>query len=284
MTFFLNAIKNHFFPKSVEDTIKYLKNPNCQILAGGTDLSLNVNQNTVSLIDIQKLPLKFIKETNEGFAIGSLTTAYEIYTNQNLPQSLREAAFKVSDTPLLHAVTIGGNLAKLYPWCDLPPVLWALEAKIKVYENNGELKEFSSDDFFAYSKEQNVSNKNALITEIVVPKPEFNSFSQYQKFGLTEVDKGQVNLASFFQWSEDGTIIKVRLIISAITKTIQRLRGIEKLLQGKKLTEQVIQDCVRELDKEIVVVPHFKSSIEFRSEIAKTYLRRTLKACKEVQA
>lgn len=279
----MSNVKKHFFPSSIEEAIKLLKDSKSQILAGGTDLSLNVNQSTETLIDIQQLPLRFIKESSEGYTIGSLSTAHDIYSNQNLPQSLRDAAFKVSDTPLLHAVTVGGNMAKLYPWCDLPPMLWALGASVTVYENTGELTEMSSDDFFAYSKEQNIANRNALITEINVPKKEKNTFSQYQKFGLTEIDKGQVNLASFFQWTEDGIITEVRLIISAITKTIQRLTGIEKILQGKKLTEQVIEDCVNALEQEIEAIPNFKSSTEYRLEIAKIYLKRTLQACKDEQ-
>lgn len=279
----MSNVKKHFFPNSIEDAIKLLKDSKSQILAGGTDLSLNVNQNTESLIDIQKLPLRFIKESKEGFIIGSLSTAHDIYSNQSLPQSLRDAAFKVSDAPLLHAVTVGGNMAKLYPWCDLPPMLWALGASITVYENTGELKDLSSDEFFAYSKELSVSNRNALITEINVPKQEKNTFSQYQKFGLTEIDKGQVNLASYFQWTEDGTITSVRLIISAITKTIQRLTGIEKIIRGKKLTDEVTEDCVKVLEQEIVAVPNFKSSTEYRLEVAKVYLKRTLQACKDVQ-
>ncbi len=283
MNFLLNAIKNHFLPKTIEETINYLKDPKCQVLSGGTDLTLNVNQTTETLIDIQNLPLKYITESDTGFAIGSLTTAYDLYKNNTLPKSLKETAFKVSDVPLLHAITIGGSLAKLYPWCELPPILWALGASIKVYENNGELKEFNSDDFFAYSKDKNVANRNALITEIFVPRHNEKSFSQYQKFGLTEGDKGQVNLASFLSWSDDLTITDVKIVISAITKTIQRLTGIEKIIKGKRLSDQLIKECENAINKEIDIIPNYKSSKEFRGEIARTYLRRTLKACMEVQ-
>ena len=279
----MNNIKNHFYPTSIDETIKYLKNPNSQLLAGGSDLSININVNTETLIDIQNLPLKYINETDKGFEIGSFTTAYEIYKNPNLPISLREAAFKVSDLPLLHAVTIGGNLSKLYPWCDLPPILWALNASIKIYENDGTLKGLNADDFFEYSRSQNVANRNALITEIIIPKQIKNSFSQYQKFGLTEIDKGQVNMASYFSWDQNGLIKEARIIVSAITKIIQRLKGIEILIIGKKITNQTIEACASAIEKEVEIVPNYKSSVEFRAEILRTYLRRTLQSCKEVQ-
>ena len=279
----MNNIKYHVFPKTIDETITYLKDPNSQLLAGGSDLSLNINPNTETLIDIQNVPLKYINESDKGFAIGSMTTAYEIYKHDKLPQSLKNTAFKVSDTPLLHAVTIGGNLAKLYPWCDLPPILWALDATIKLYEKSGEFKELLADDFFAYAKDHNVANRNSFITEIFVPKNVKNSFSQYQKFTLTEIDKGQVNMASFFRWDTNKKLTNARIVVSAITKSIQRLPGIEKILQGKKISDPIIEECVNAVEKEIEIVPNYKSSIEFRSEIVRTYLRRTLKACMEAQ-
>jgi CO/xanthine dehydrogenase FAD-binding subunit len=278
----MNNITNHLFPESEESLLKLLREPNSQILAGGTDLSINPNQTTQTLIDLQCLPLNYINETEKGFSIGAMTTAYSLYVNKKITQSLRDAAFKVSDTPLLHAVTIGGNIAKLYPWCDLPPMLWALNASFKLYEKTGEYKELNADAFFAYSKEQNVSNRNSFIIEVFVPKSSNNSFSQYQKFGLTEVDKGQVNMASFFSWDKEGVITDARIIISAITKTIQKLDKIEKLLVGKKLSDQLINSCVEEVEKSVEIVPNYKSSVEFRAQILRTYLRRTLTSCMEV--
>lgn len=263
--------------------MELLQDNNSQILAGGTDLSLNINQNTQTLLDLQDLSLNYIKESNDEFTIGSLTTAYEIWNAKILPQSLRECAFKVSDMPLLHAVTIGGNLAKLYPWCDLPLMLWALNAAITVYENDGSFMRYSADEFFSYSREQNVSNRNSFIKEIIIRKLPQNTFSQYQKFGQTEIDKGQVNLASFFSWDDERIITEVRLVVSAITKTIQRLTKVEELILGKKLTEELIEECETVAVKSIEIVPNYKSSVDFRSQILRTYIRRTLRACMEVQ-
>lgn len=277
----MNNIKYHLYPKSEEEVLRILQNnTNSQILAGGTDLSINTDKKTETLIDIQNLPLKYINESKEGFSIGALTSAYELYTYEKFSQSLRDAAFKVADMPLLHAVTIGGNLAKLYPWCDLPPMLWALNATIKLFEPNGDFKELSADDFFLYSREQNVSKRKSLIKEIFVPKNVKNSFSQYQKFTLTEIEKGQVNFASFFKWDENGNIIDVKLIVSAITKTIERLDKIEKILLGKKITEDLIDECVNAIRNSVEIVKNYKSSIKFREQILRTYLRRTLLICK----
>lgn len=277
----MNNIKYHLYPKSEEEVLRILQNnTNSQILAGGTDLSINTDKKTETLIDIQNLPLKYINESKEGFSIGALTSAYELYTYEKFSQSLRDAAFKVADMPLLHAVTIGGNLAKLYPWCDLPPMLWALNATIKLFEPNGDFKELSADDFFLYSREQNVSKRKSLIKEIFVPKNVKNSFSQYQKFTLTEIEKGQVNFASFFKWDDNGNIIDVKLIVSAITKTIERLDKIEKILLGKKITEDLIDECVNAIRNSVEIVKNYKSSIKFREQILRTYLRRTLLSCK----
>jgi CO/xanthine dehydrogenase FAD-binding subunit len=275
-------ITSHLYPETEDEVVKFLKeHPNAQILAGGSDLTINLDSHIDTLIDLQKLPLKYIKDSGDEIAIGSMTTAYEIYISEKLPQSLRDAAFKVSDMPLLHAVTIGGNIAKLYPWCDLPPMLWALGSTIKLFEATGDYKELSADEFFEYSHKQNVSKRRSFIKEILVPKPSKNSFSQYQKFGLTEIDKGQVNLATYFSWDREGSITETRIIVSAITKSIERLNEIEKLLIGVTLSEDVINKAVEKIAGSIEIVPNYKSSKEFRAHIVRTYLKRTLFACKE---
>ena len=277
----MNNIKEHLYPESEEEVIKILsENPNSQILAGGTDLTLNIDQNIETLVDLHNLPLNYITENEKGFVIGSMTTAYQISIFDKFPDALRNAAFKVGDRPIVHAVTIGGNLAKLYPWCDLPPVLWVLDAKIKLLESSGEVKDLTADEFFSYSREKNVSRRRSFIKEVFLPKPPENSISFYKKFGLTEIDKGQVNLASFFKWKEDGSITDVKIVVSAINKTLERVTDIEKLVLGKKITDDLIKECVAKIGESIEIVPNYKSSKEFRAQILRTYMKRSLQECK----
>lgn len=278
-------ITSHEYPTSIKEVLKLInENPKAQILAGGSDLSTNLNKSTETLIDLQNVNLNYIKSSSTGddVEIGAMTSAYTIYTSELVPIALRKAAFHVGDMPLLHAVTIGGNCAKLYPWCDLPPMLWALNATIKLYEANGDYKEFAADEFFSYSHEKNVSRRGSFISEICIPTPPENSYSQYQKFTMTEIEKGQVNLATYIAWDDDHKIIDVRFVVGAITKVFTRLPTVESLLLHQKITDELVQQCIDSItETNLKIVPNFKSSVKYRLHILRTYIKRALNQCKE---
>ncbi|MFQ5980554.1 MAG: FAD binding domain-containing protein [Candidatus Heimdallarchaeota archaeon] len=272
----LRNLKNHLYPQSIEETISLLQRPNSRILAGGTALTLSRDQTTDTLIDLQGLGLSYIKEKEDCFIIGAMTSAYDIYRHEKLPKSLRTGARRVGDTALLHAVTIGGNLARLYEWVDLPPVLWALDASVSLYESGK--RTLSAKEFFEYSRKKNVYRRQALITEVEVKKLPERSYSEYQSLTLTKNEKAQLNLASFFSWDSGGLISEVRLVLGAATSYPVRL-PIEKAIVGRNLTNALIDDCASRAAEGISLSNDYKSSIEYRRQILGIYLKRTLKKC-----
>ncbi|MHA2252218.1 MAG: FAD binding domain-containing protein [Candidatus Kariarchaeaceae archaeon] len=267
-------VKNYYYPKSIEESLSLLQNPKSKLIAGGTAITL-VNESAVeSLIDLQELGLSYIKDDGDQIKIGAMTPVYDLYVHPDLPASLRNTADNVGDIPLLNAVTVGGNLAVLYPWVDLPPMLWALNSTITLYDP--EEKKLSSDEFFAYSKEKNIGQRKALITEIKVQKPVKSSFSEFQCLTLINNERSQLNLASFLSWEEDGSIKDVRLVVSAATKLPERLHSAENLLKGKQINSELIDECIKKAQDIVDIVPNYKSSKKYRKEILGVYIKRTL--------
>ena len=271
-------MKNHFYPDTVEETIELLKEPNSRLLAGGTALSLSSSSTLETLIDLQNLNLSYIKDDGEFYTIGAMTSLYDIYSYENFPESLIKAADCVGDLPLLHAVTVGGNLAMMYPWVDLPPMLWALGASITIYRPEEAV--LSSNDFFEYAQERNIGKRGDLITEIGVPKPPTNSFSEFQSLTLLNNEKSQLNLASYFEWDENQKITTVRLIVSSVTRNLTRL-PIENQIRDNMLTDELIKECVESVVTDIKIVPNYKSSKEYRGEILRVFTKRTLNNCRQ---
>lgn len=257
-----------------------LKKSNSRILAGGTGLTLINDSSIETLVDIQRLDLTYIKSDQKGHLIGAMTSSYDIAFHDRLPQSLRDCARQIGDIPLLYAVTIGGNIAEIYPWSDLPSILWVLNASVKFFDpDKEEILEFTADEYFPLANAKNFSTRKALILEIMVPKLSSTSFSQFQKYTLTRIEKSQANLASYFQWSSDGSIKDVRLCASALTNKPKRLETIETLILNQQITSELIENCVNQVKNEIKVVPNYKSSKKYRQHILEVYLRRTLTNC-----
>ena len=233
-------LKNHLYPTTIKEVMEFLGKPNSRLLAGGTGLSLEKNLKLETLIDLQNVKLSYIKDEGEYYAIGAMTSTHDIYKYEDLPESLKYAAYSVGDTPIMHAVTIGGNLAKFYNWVDLPPMLWSLDASIVVYNPNETV--MSSDDFFAYSKQNNISARRELIAEIRVPKSKENSYAEYQSFVTTENEKAQLSLASNFEWNENEQIIKTRFVLSAAVGFPTRITFIENKLNGSLIEDIDIEE------------------------------------------
>jgi CO/xanthine dehydrogenase FAD-binding subunit len=270
-------LKNHLYPKTIEEVFEYLGKPNSKLLAGGTGLSLEKNLKLETLIDLNNVNLSYIKDEGEYFTIGAMTSSHEIYKYEDLPGSLKYAAYSVGDTPIMHAVTIGGNLAKFYNWVDLPPMLWALDSSIVIYNPNENV--MSSDEFFAYSKQNNISARRELITEVRVPKPKENSYAEYQSFVTTENEKAQLSLASYFEWNE-GKISNSRFVLSAAVGFPSRIAVIENKLNGSMLSDIDIDELVTMALDEVKLVSSYKSSVEYREQILGVYIKRTIKGLK----
>ncbi len=272
-------LTNHLYPNTIEEVFEYLGEPNSKLLAGGTGLSLEKNLKLETLIDLQNVKLSYIKAEGDYFAIGAMTSAHEIYKYDALPDSLKYAAYSVGDTPIMHAVTIGGNLAKFYNWVDIPPMLWAMDASIVIY--NPKETVMSSDEFFAYSRKNNVSARRELIAEIRVPKSVKNSFSEYQTFMTTENEKAQLSLASYFEWDDKGEIGKTHFVLSAAVGFPIRITAIEDKLNGSLLNDIEIDELITMALDDIKLVSSYKSTIEFRKHILGVYIKRTINGLKE---
>lgn len=265
----------HVYPETVSEVIKYLENPKAKLLAGGTAMTLMANSEVETFVDLQKTNLSYIKEEDDRFLIGGTTSSYDIFRNENLPESFRIAADKIGDLALLHAVTIGGNFAILYKWVDLPPILWVLNASITV--RGKEEKTMNLDDFFPYSREKSIANRNELITEIQLPKSPANSYSEYQSLTVIENEKGQLNFASYFEWNDNKEITVARLVASAAFKGPKRLEC-EKFIVGNKINNELITKCLETIEAEDLV-KYYKSSKEYRAEILRVYIKRTMNNC-----
>ncbi|OLS25278.1 MAG: Glyceraldehyde dehydrogenase medium chain [Candidatus Heimdallarchaeota archaeon LC_2] len=265
----------HVYPETVSDVIKYLENPHAKLLAGGTAMTLLANKEVNTFVDLQKTNLSYIKEEDDRFLIGGTTSAYDIFRNENLPKSFRTAADKIADLSLLHAITLGGNFAILYKWVDLPPILWALNSSITI--RGKEERTMNLDEFFPYSREKSIANRNELITEIQLPKPPTNSYSEYQTLTLIENEKGQLNLASYFEWNENKEITIARLVASAAFKGPKRLEC-EQFIIGKRIDDELINKCKETINAEDLV-KFYKSSKEYRAEILRVYIKRTMNNC-----
>ncbi|MGB9839085.1 FAD binding domain-containing protein, partial [Thermovenabulum sp.] len=130
-------------PNTLTDALEYLEKENAMVLAGGTDVVVNLKSGKINpsfLIDIKGLKeLKGIEKIDGGIFIGALTTVDEIKNSPLLSRyrALVEGAGVLGCLEIRYRATIGGNICNGSPSADTVPGLLVYNAKVEIISKNG---------------------------------------------------------------------------------------------------------------------------------------------------
>ncbi|WP_243688798.1 FAD binding domain-containing protein [Geotalea toluenoxydans] len=157
------------------------------VLAGGTDVLHKMKvgklapENLVSLKHLDDL--RTIRhEPGRGIVIGALTSHNAIYTSKLLQErflSLPMAAHTMASNQICNMGTVGGNIVNGVPSADLPPILIALNASIRLVSVKGE-RTMPLEDFF-HGAAETVIAPGELLADITIPDQPTTG-STYMKF------------------------------------------------------------------------------------------------------
>ena len=160
--------------KSVNEACDVLaENPATTVLAGGTDLMVQVNRGAKSLesvLDLSRI-LELKKWSIEGSEIVlGAGISYTDLTNPQLAKlvpALAQAARTVGSPQIRNAGTLGGNLATATPAGDTIPALVAMDAFLKL-KSSTETREVSMTEFVTGVK-TNVLKPGEIIESVRIP-------------------------------------------------------------------------------------------------------------------
>ena len=160
--------------KSVNEACAVLaENPATTVLAGGTDLMVQVNRGAKSLesvLDLSRI-LELKKWSIEGSEIVlGAGISYTDLTNPQLAKlvpALAQAARTVGSPQIRNAGTLGGNLATASPAGDTIPALVAMDAFLKL-KSSTETREVSMTEFVTGVK-TNVLKPGEIIESVRIP-------------------------------------------------------------------------------------------------------------------
>lgn len=232
-------------PTSLSDALDFRRaNQDALIIAGGTDLMVEVNFNRRHVDDV--LSVSRVPELQEltidggrSVRIGSSTSWARLETGEvaRLLPALAEAARTVGSPQIRQAGTIGGNLGTCSPAGDGLPVLAALDATIEVASVDG-VRRIPFVDFMKGPK-RNDLRKDELIVAIEIPLD--HSWQGYSKVGVRNAMVISVASACLAV-SRDRT--RATIALGAVGPTIIRCTATEQWLsaRGSNVT-QVLGDA-----------------------------------------
>ncbi len=271
---------DYYKPDNLQDAVAYLdKNPDTIILAGGTDLMLDLRSNKLDVKNL--LDIKGIPETNkltytpgEGLFIGASIPVNAISEDQEIRDkypALVHATDALGSYQIRNRATLAGNIANASPGADTSAPLLVYEAKVHIASSEG-TRVVTIEDFFTGLKQTTVKDNEIVIgVSIDDVKPEEKSI-YLRKSRIKGHDLCNVGLA--LRLTEDK---KVYIAIGAVQPVPVRLTELEESLASKELNEDLGPWIQEEIKK--YISPRkgsVRSSAEYRYHIAGVLAKRGL--------
>jgi carbon-monoxide dehydrogenase medium subunit len=267
---------------SIQEAIELLgKHQNAKLIAGGHSLlpmmKLRLAQPEM-LIDISHVSgLSGIRADNGSISIGALTTHYQAESSSILQQScplIPEAEKEVGDVQVRNRGTIGGNLAHADPASDLPAVVLALGAEVRVVGPHGE-RTITADNFFV-DMLTTALDAQEVLTEVRVPALKPGQGAAYVKHPHPASHYAVVGVAAVVTRDASGHCTGCRVAITGAGPKAVRASATEAALTGKALTPDNIAEAASHAADGMDFLSDAYASEEYRAHLVRVYTKRAL--------
>lgn len=270
----------YFRPKTVKEACQLLKNhKNSVILAGGTDLC-NMLKDSIktpsAVIDIKQIKeLKSISISNNTLTVGALVTFSQIMASKDICNwypVLAEAAATVASGSTRNRATMVGNITTAVPSADSAAPLMAYDTVAVIQSTKG-VRRVSLEKFFIGPR-KTVVRPDEIVTALEVTTPDSDHAGIYLKhtrYAGEDLAQSGMCLLAF----PDNTF---RVGYSACAATPLRGHKLEKLINGKEMTEELLEQAKNIIDSEIAPITDIRSTSEYRRLMMKVMFERGYKA------
>ena len=267
-------------PVSIESLAKlYLENPQMRLLAGGTDLALEVTQQMDTLpfiIHVGRVQeLRAIDVKPDHLVLGAAVTLSECLTlmSDRIPAA-RDMLLRFGSDQVRNQATIGGNIGSASPIGDLPPLLMALDAQLTL-QRGDTLRTIELQDYYTGYR-QTCLQAGEFVRHVHIPLPCSSSIVAVHKISKrTDDDISSVCLALHLPQT-NGKTREARLAFGGMAATPVRASGAEQALNDSVFDEQSVLAAQTQLAIELQPISDARASADYRLQVAQNLLRRVL--------
>jgi carbon-monoxide dehydrogenase medium subunit len=264
---------------SVDDALALLaKYPDdSKLIAGGHSLlpvmKLRFAQ-PAHLIDIRRVQeLAGVREADGAVLIGATTTHAAVASalGTRVPM-LAEAAGRIGDAQVRNMGTIGGSLAHADPAADLPAVVLALGAQLRVVGRRA-ARTIPADQFFSGMFTSALA-PDELLVEVRVPLPPARTGGAYEKYADPASGYAVVGVAAVVTLGDDGSVRQTRVALTGLATHATRLAAVEQALTGNAATPELIEAAAARAAEGLEL--RDASDAAYKSNLAAVYTRRAV--------
>ncbi|TBR41543.1 xanthine dehydrogenase small subunit [Marinomonas agarivorans] len=256
---------NVFLPANTQELAELLTTyPSAKLVAGGTDLALQVTQalQPIShLISLNKIDtLRRVEVQGDALVIGAACPLNDLQPKlTHYWPELTELITRFASLPIRNQATLGGNIANASPIGDMPPALLALNASL-VLDNGQQTRRLPLKDFFLdYRK--TALKAGEWLDSIVIPLPsefadtvqtrdasnfiesttltESSCLRRFYKVSKRYEDDISAVCAAFQIKVHDGKVTEVNTGFGGVAATPVECQALATALQGQTWQDEV---------------------------------------------
>lgn len=251
--------------------------PQARLLAGGTDLALEVTQFhrplPVMIYVGNVAAMKKIEHFEDRIEIGAATALTDCYEalSREYPD-FGELLHRFASLQIRNQGTLGGNIGNASPIGDSPPLLIALGAKI-VLRKGEQTRTLALEDYFIDYR-VTVRQESEFIERIIVPRASARQTFRAYKVSKRLDDDISAVCAAFRVHIENGAIVDARAAFGGMAAIPKRAAHCEQALIGQPWTSATLERACAALAEDFTPLTDFRASKEYRLLSAQNLLRK----------
>lgn len=271
-------------PSTLDDALTALTKRGTVPLAGATDLIPAMRTGEIAprvLVNLKKIPaLSGLTRRRGALRIGALTPVSGLLRDGLVAEGaplFSEVARDFASPQIRSLATIGGNLCNAAPSADLALPLLVLDARVEIAGPEG-AREMPIDEFFR-GVNRTALRRGEILTAIAIPKRPVRSGAAHAKLGVRRaMDLAFVGVAASLRLAADKKKCRgARIALGAVAPIPMRARKAEAVLEGKALTNDLIDEAAAAAAAESRPVTDLRASKEYRREMIAVLVRRLLR-------
>ena len=275
----------YYVPDSIEQALGLLREhgDTARLLAGGQSLVPAMNFRVVQpgvLIDLNRVgELQYIRDDAATLHIGAMTRERDLELDPVVSKKtplLAEAMPHVAHPQIRNRGTLGGSLANADPAAELPVIMLALGARLKVRNADGE-RWVEARNFFVGMFATDLAADEMLV-EIELPAISSHTGWSFMEVAPRAGDYALMGVAALVTLDEDRRCTHARLVyLNAGDGPVEAMEA-GSALEGKMPDSESI-DAAIELasQKEINPFGNIHASPDFQRHLAQVLTRKALK-------
>jgi CO/xanthine dehydrogenase FAD-binding subunit len=275
---------SYLMPKNLQEACHMLAEhgDKAHIFAGGTDLLIKMQHGTLRpeyIIGISNIPhTDYIKLENEQLMIGANVKLAAVGQHLDIQHYFPALAYAVSVTASVQIRNMGtvvGNVCNASPSAETPTPLLVYDAKVVIMGPTGE-RILPINEFFQ-GPGVTALESGEVVKELVLPLPAERSGSNYQKLSArSKVDIAAVGVSVFLQLDESEVVSKARIAIGAVAPTPRRIQSAEKSLEGKEISQALIERAAQITRSEAAPITDLRASAAYRENMVEVLTQRAI--------